>query len=185
MKTHRIHTLTWILMSALLMTACVAPAPPAAAPRHQRRPPPCLALPLQDAVADMAPQAVWQNFYALTSAPTVPSRRTGAPFWLTSAEDWGWRQLSIRGQRAHPQTRGAGAGGSPRRDPASTMDMVPQKTPDSAHDFLVDPIQAYADGGWVTPTAPRWADDGIGMAMIMAVLQAQTPPLARWRRSSP
>jgi dipeptidase D len=58
------------------------------------------------------------------------------------------------------------------------MDMVPQKTPDSTHDFLTDPIAAFVDGEWVVADGTTLgADDGIGVAMAMAVLQGDEPPL--------
>ena len=55
------------------------------------------------------------------------------------------------------------------------MDMVPQKTPDSTHDFLTDPIDAYVDGEWVAADGTTLgADDGSGVAIAMAVLQSKT-----------
>jgi dipeptidase D len=52
------------------------------------------------------------------------------------------------------------------------MDMVPQKTPDKAHNFLKDPIVAYVKDGWLTADRTTLgADDGIGVALIMAILQ--------------
>ena len=55
------------------------------------------------------------------------------------------------------------------------MDMVPQKTPDNVHDFTKDPIEAYIEGGWVTADGTTLgADDGIGLATAMAVLQSET-----------
>ena len=55
------------------------------------------------------------------------------------------------------------------------MDMVPDKDDDLAFDFTTDPIQAFVSGDYVvTEGTTLGADDGIGMAMIMAVLQSQT-----------
>ena len=55
------------------------------------------------------------------------------------------------------------------------MDMVPQKTPDSTHDFLTDPIDAYVDGEWVVADGTTLgADDGSGIAITMGILQSQT-----------
>jgi dipeptidase D len=52
------------------------------------------------------------------------------------------------------------------------MDMVPQKTSDSTHNFLTDPINAYVDGDWVTADRTTLgADNGIGVAMGLAVLE--------------
>jgi len=52
------------------------------------------------------------------------------------------------------------------------LDMVPQKNSDIQHDFEKDPIQAYVDGEWVTAKdTTLGADNGIGVAVAMAVLQ--------------
>jgi dipeptidase D len=54
------------------------------------------------------------------------------------------------------------------------LDMVPQKTNHSKHDFEKDPIQAYIDGEWVTAKETTLgADNGIGVAAIMAILEAK------------
>ena len=52
------------------------------------------------------------------------------------------------------------------------MDMVPQKTPESKHNFEKDPIQPYIDGEWVKAKGTTLgADDGLGVAAIMAVME--------------
>ena len=52
------------------------------------------------------------------------------------------------------------------------MDMVPQKTSDSGHDFLKDPISAYVDGEWVTADRTTLgADNGIGLSLAMAAAE--------------
>ena len=52
------------------------------------------------------------------------------------------------------------------------MDMVPQKTSDSDHDFLTDSIKAYVDGDWVTADRTTLgADNGMGVAMGLAVCE--------------
>lgn len=54
------------------------------------------------------------------------------------------------------------------------MDMVPQKNEDTAHDFLVDPIRPRIDGEVVRATGTTLgADNGIGVAAILAVLEAE------------
>lgn len=53
------------------------------------------------------------------------------------------------------------------------MDMVPQKNNDKVHDFTKDPIETYVDGDWVKAKGTTLgADDGLGVAAIMAVLEA-------------
>jgi dipeptidase D len=55
----------------------------------------------------------------------------------------------------------------------SHIDMVPQKNSGTDHDFENDPIQAYIDGDWVTAKGTTLgADNGIGMAAILAVMFA-------------
>ncbi len=53
------------------------------------------------------------------------------------------------------------------------MDMVCEKNADVAHDFSTDAINAYVDGDWVRAHGTTLgADNGIGMAAILAVLDA-------------
>ena len=55
------------------------------------------------------------------------------------------------------------------------MDMVPQKNNDKEFDFINDPIEAYIDGEWVTANGTTLgADNGIGMAVILAVMEDDT-----------
>ncbi|MDE7123462.1 MAG: beta-Ala-His dipeptidase, partial [Alistipes sp.] len=55
------------------------------------------------------------------------------------------------------------------------LDMVPQKNNDKTFDFEKDPIDAYVDGDWVTADGTTLgADNGIGAAAILAVLEDPT-----------
>ena len=55
------------------------------------------------------------------------------------------------------------------------LDMVPQKNNDKKFDFTKDPIDAYIDGEWVTADGTTLgADNGIGAAAILAVLEDDT-----------
>ena len=55
------------------------------------------------------------------------------------------------------------------------LDMVPQKNNDKVFDFENDPIEAYIDGDWVTADGTTLgADNGIGAAAILAVLEDDT-----------
>ena len=54
-------------------------------------------------------------------------------------------------------------------------DMVPQKNNDKVFDFEKDSIEAYIDGEWVTANGTTLgADNGIGMAAILAVMEDDT-----------
>jgi dipeptidase D len=53
------------------------------------------------------------------------------------------------------------------------VDMVPQKKNESNHNFLTDAIEAYVDGNFVRAKGTTLgADNGIGVAMILAILDA-------------
>ncbi|NTW31174.1 MAG: aminoacyl-histidine dipeptidase [Bacteroidetes bacterium] len=54
------------------------------------------------------------------------------------------------------------------------IDMVPQKNNDTVHDFEKDPIIPWIDGEWVRAKGTTLgADNGIGVAAAMAVLEAK------------
>lgn len=54
----------------------------------------------------------------------------------------------------------------------SHVDMVCEKNSDVVHDFLKDKIRIYRDGDWVKAKGTTLgADDGIGIAAMLAVLQ--------------
>lgn len=57
------------------------------------------------------------------------------------------------------------------------MDMVCEKNGDVQHDFLHDPIDAYIDGDFVKARGTTLGgDDGIGIAMALAMLTSKTLP---------
>jgi dipeptidase D len=148
------------------LTAPAASAAPAEATPVQT--------PLKEALATLEPESVWENFYALTQVPRPSHHEGKASVFLAGF-----------GERLGLETIVDGVGNVIIRKPAAPgmenlagvvlqahMDMVPQKTPDTAHNFETDPIDAYVEGGWVKARGTTLgADDGIGVAMIMAVLQ--------------
>lgn len=55
------------------------------------------------------------------------------------------------------------------------MDMVCEKNSDVQHDFMTDPIQTWVDGDWLKAKGTTLgADNGIGIAMALAVLTDST-----------
>ena len=61
------------------------------------------------------------------------------------------------------------------------MDMVCEKTSDSDHDFLTDPLDLYVEDGYVRArNTTLGGDDGIYVAMALAILEDETlqhPPI--------
>ena len=57
------------------------------------------------------------------------------------------------------------------------MDMVCEKNKDSNHDFSKDPLDLYVDGDWLKAKGTTLgADDGMGVAYILAILDDDTLP---------
>ena len=125
-------------------------------------------------IKDLKPQVVWNNFYQLTQIPR-PSKHEGKVIeylynwgvshgFETIKDDTGNIIIRVPATPGCEKMRGVILQGH--------MDMVPQKTSDSPHNFLTDPINAYVDGEWVTADRTTLgADNGIGVAMGLSVLE--------------
>ncbi len=61
------------------------------------------------------------------------------------------------------------------------LDMVCEKTPDSSHDFLTDPLELRIEDGWLKASGTTLgADNGTGLSYILAILDSDSishPPL--------
>ena len=125
-------------------------------------------------IEELAPRCVWKNFYELTKVP----RPSGH---LEKVQQF----LFDYGNRIGVETWKDEAGNILMRKPATPgledrkglvlqahMDMVPQKTASSPHNFETDAIPCYIDGDWVkTHGTTLGADDGMGVAAIMAIME--------------
>ncbi len=130
--------------------------------------------PMVDSLDQMQPAAVFKNFYDLTQIPRPSHNEEKATAFLAAF-----------GHSLNLETITDDLGNVIIRKPATEgyedrhtvvlqahMDVVPQKTADKTHDFLKDPITAYVKDGWLTADRTTLgADDGIGVATIMAILQ--------------
>ena len=172
----RLNLILTILLLAVLFpgSGCpVSAAQPVAAPAAEAG-----RVPLGDALDTLEPREVWQNFYDLTQIPR-PSQHEEQirDFLVQFGENLGLEVLVD--DAGNVIIRKPAAKGMEHRQGVilqAHMDMVPQKIPESTHDFLTDPIDAYVEGDWVVADGTTLgADDGIGMAIAMAVLQAETP----------
>ncbi len=129
---------------------------------------------LGDAIDFLMPKAVWENFYNLTQIPRPSHGEEQISAYLA---DFG-KDLGL-------ETTVDEVGNVLIRKPATSgmenrkglilqahMDMVAQKDTDKDFDFQTDPIQAYIEDGWVKANGTTLgADDGIGVAIIMALLE--------------
>ena len=128
-------------------------------------------------IKDLQPSVVWNNFYGLTQIPR-PSKHEGKVQEYLLA--WG-KTHGVEVFRDDTGNiifrKGATPGYENRRGVIlqGHMDMVPQKTADSGHNFLTDPISTQIDGDWVTADRTTLgADNGIGVAMGLSVLEDST-----------
>ena len=128
-------------------------------------------------IKNLNPECIWRNFDALTQVPRPSGHLEKVQHMLL--------EFAARvGVEAFKDT----AGNIVMRKPASPgmenrkgiilqahMDMVPQKSNESTHNFETDPIQTYVDGEWVKAKGTTLgADNGIGVAAIMAVMEDKT-----------
>ncbi|MBP5504909.1 MAG: aminoacyl-histidine dipeptidase [Bacteroidales bacterium] len=131
-------------------------------------------------IANLKPERVWKNFYALTQVPR-PSKKE-----LKAVEF-----IETFGHDNHLETYRDPLGNVIIRKPATPgmenrkgvilqahLDMVPQNNAATPHDWEKDPVDAYEyeiDGEkWVKARGTTLgADDGMGVATAMAVLEAK------------
>ncbi len=128
-------------------------------------------------IKELEPKLVWENFYGLTRVPR-PSKHEGKvqEYLLQWGKDHG---VDVKKDDTGNIIFSAPAtpGYENRKGVImqAHMDMVPQKTADTKHDFLTDPIETEVVDGWVTAKGTTLgADNGIGVAMALSVLQDKT-----------
>ena len=128
-------------------------------------------------IKELEPKAVWENFYGLTRVPR-PSKHEGKvqEYLLKWGKDHG---VDVKRDDTGNIifTVPATPGFENRKGVImqAHMDMVPQKTAETRHDFLTDPIETEIKGDWVAAKGTTLgADNGIGIALALAVLQDKT-----------
>ena len=126
-------------------------------------------------ILQLAPQNVWKHFYSLTQIPR-PSGHVEkvTEFLMNFGKSLGLE--SFVDEVGNVIIRKPATPGMENRKGVilqAHMDMVPQKNNDTVHDFTKDPIETYVDGDWVRAKGTTLgADDGLGVAVAMAVLEA-------------
>lgn len=126
---------------------------------------------------------ILSRFEQVSSIPRGTKHEEKIRSWLIAwAEELGFRSsVDAVGNLIMYVPASSGMEKSPTLILQGHMDMVWQKTPDSTHDFLRDPIQLIRDGDWIkADRTTLGADNGIAIALIMALVEDKTvkhPPL--------
>ncbi len=127
-------------------------------------------------LSHLDPALVWKHFEALCAIPRISKHESQAAAYVEE-----------QCRKAGLSVLRDGTGNVVARKPASAskvaapvvilqshLDMVPQKRPESNHDFLRDPILPWIDGEWVRARdTTLGADNGIGAACALAVLESK------------
>ena len=128
-------------------------------------------------IKNLNPECIWRNFHALTQVPRPSGHLEKVQqFLLDFAKEAGveaFKDAADNIVMRKPAT--PGMEGRKGIILQAHMDMVPQKAPDSTHDFVTDPIQTYVEDGWVKAKGTTLgADNGLGVAAIMAIMEDKT-----------
>lgn len=134
---------------------------------------------LNQAIRALQPQRVWHYFAEILSIPRPSKKEEKIAAWLM---EFGKEQglESIQDAIGNVIIRKPATPGMENRKTVvlqSHIDMVCEKNADVNHDFDKDPIVSYIDGEWVKATGTTLgADDGIGIAAQLAILEAKDIP---------
>lgn len=127
-------------------------------------------------INELNPREIWQNFYLLTQVPRPSGHLQKVQEFLLQ---WA-AERGIEAFKDNAENIVMRKPATPGKENCRTavmqahMDMVPQKSDDSTHNFETDPIETWVDGEWLKAKGTTLgADDGIGVAAIMAVFEAK------------
>ena len=131
---------------------------------------------MANSIKDLDPQIIWKNFYLLTQVPRPSGHLDKIQQFLL---DWA-KEHGIEAFKDNAENIVMRKPATPGMEDHKTavlqahMDMVPQKTDESNHNFETDPIETYIDGDWVKAKGTTLgSDDGMGVAAIMAVMESK------------
>ncbi|MBR1712124.1 MAG: aminoacyl-histidine dipeptidase [Alloprevotella sp.] len=130
-------------------------------------------------IKNLQPQAIWKNFHLLTQVPRPSGHLEKVQKFLL---DWAKEHNveAFQDQAGNILMYKPATPGYENRKVITLqghMDMVPQKTKESTHNFETDPIQTYIDGDWVKARGTTLgSDDGMAVATIMGIFEDDTIP---------
>ncbi len=124
---------------------------------------------------ELKPQLLWKYFAAICEIPHPSNHEAELRQYVVNFAEQHNLDYSIDevGNIVVRKPATAGMENRPGVVLQGHLDMVPQAEETIEHDFLTDPIRPQIKGDWVTATGTTLgADNGIGMAAGLAVLEA-------------
>jgi dipeptidase D len=130
-----------------------------------------------------ATQKILNLFEQISAIPRGTGREAALSAWL---QDWAARRqcsssVDAAGNLVIRVPPSSGFEQAPIIILQGHMDMVCEKTPDSPHNFLTDPIRCLVSGEWLhADRTTLGADNGIALALAMALVEDPSvghPPL--------
>ena len=130
-------------------------------------------------IVSLEPRPLWHFFNALNSIPRPSKKEEQVREWVIGlGNDWGFETLTDEvGNVLIRKPATAGMENKRHIVLQSHLDMVCQKNADTVFDFDTQGIKMYVDGDWVRAEGTTLgADNGIGVATILAVLDSKDIP---------
>ncbi len=163
---------TRLVGHAAVLVACASPllAQEAPAPARPAR------TPLKQALGTLQPAPVWANFYELTRIPRASGHEQAVSRFVAAFG----RTLGLEttvDSVGNVLIRKPATPGMEAREPVALqahLDLVPEKSAGKVFAFDKDGVEAFLEDGWVKADGTTLgADDGIGVAAMMAILQSR------------
>jgi dipeptidase D len=128
-------------------------------------------------IKNLEPKAIFKNFELLTQVPRPSGHLEKIQsFLLEWAKEHGVE--AEKDEAGNILMRKPATPGFENRQTAilqAHMDMVPQQVEGRGHNFKTDPLKLFIDGDWLKAEGTTLgADDGIGVASIMAIMESKT-----------
>jgi dipeptidase D len=133
-----------------------------------------------EATAGLQPEAVWRHFSAISAIPRCSKHEESVRrYVMDQAKQMGLELQTDQVGNAVVRRPGVGAGATHATVTIQGhLDMVCEKNRDVAHNFDRDPIRLVREGDWITADRTTLgADNGIAVAMMLALLEADIAPL--------
>ncbi|HPY82330.1 MAG TPA: aminoacyl-histidine dipeptidase [Bacteroidales bacterium] len=132
---------------------------------------------MNNKLSHLEPSAVWKYFEIICSIPRPSKHEAQICAYIISFA----KSLELpyeQDKYGNIRIRKPACAGKEHYAPVilqAHVDMVPQKNSATQHNFLTDAIEPIIDGDWVrAKNTTLGADNGIGLAAILAVLESKT-----------